>query len=315
MNITAVDICTVSNGDIDMSGIAKLGNARFYDVLSPEELKTAAADADALLVNKADVTADLVAACPNLKYVGTFSTGFNNLDIQALKKRGVVCCNVPDYSTNAVCQHVFSLLLMFEGNTEKYVRSVSEGEWIKSPHFCYMPWSMREVYGKTFGVYGFGSIGKAVAKVAESFGMKVIVHSRVRPDNCPYEYVSGEDIFKRSDYLSFHCPLNKSTERIINSRTLSIMKPDAVIINTARGGIMDEGQLADALNEGRIRGALLDVLTNEPMREGNPLFGAKNCYIAPHISWGPKETRARLVKIVEQNLQAYINGSPQNLIF
>ncbi len=315
MNITAVDVCTVTNGDIDLSGIAGLGNARFYDVLTPEELKVAARDADVLLVNKAEVTADLLSACPDIKYVGTFSTGYNNLDLPALKKRGIVCCNVPSYSTHAVCQHVFALLLMFEGNTSKYVNSVADGEWIGKPHFCYMPWDMHEVFGKTFGVYGYGSIGKAVAKVAESLGMKVIVHSHKKPDICPYEYVDSGEIFKRSDYLSFHCPLNESTAKIVNAKTLSLMKSDAVIINTARGGIVDENDLAYALNNGKIRGALLDVISKEPMLADNPLYGAKNCYITPHISWGPKETRMRLVKIVEENLRAYLNGKPQNLIF
>ncbi|MCD8308945.1 MAG: D-2-hydroxyacid dehydrogenase [Clostridia bacterium] len=315
MNITAVDVNTVSYGDIDMSGIAKLGNARLYDVLTPEELKIAARDADILLVNKADVTADLVAACPNLKYVGTFSTGYNNLDISALKKRGIVCCNVPGYSTNAVCQQVFALLLMFEGSTDKYVHSVDNGDWINSPHFCYMPWDMHEVFGKTFGVYGYGSIGSAVAKCAQSFGMDVIVHSRKKPDNCPYEYVSAEEIFRRSDYLSLHCPLNEETAGLVNAKTLSLMKRSAVIINTARGGLIDENDLAYALNNGVIRGALLDVLTKEPMQKDNPLYGAKNCRMTPHIAWGPKETRERLVKIVEDNIRHYLNGTPQNLIY
>ncbi|MCD7729611.1 MAG: D-2-hydroxyacid dehydrogenase [Clostridia bacterium] len=315
INITAVDVCTVSYGDIDLSEIAALGNARFYDVLTPEELKMAAADADVLLVNKADVTADLVAACPNLKYVGTFSTGYNNLDIPALKERGIVCCNVPGYSTHAVCQQVFALLFMFEGATDKYVRSVAQGDWIKSHTFCYMPWAMREVYGKTFGVYGYGSIDRAVAKAAEAFGMRVIVHSRTKPDGCPYEYVDSDRIFSESDYLSFHCPLNSRTAGIVNARTLSLMKPEAVIINTARGGLIDENELAKALNSGKLRGALLDVLTKEPMRADNPLMGAANCYMTPHISWGAKETRERLVHIVAQNLRCYLNGKPQNLIF
>lgn len=312
--IVAVDRCTVSAGDIDFSRIEALGETKFYDLLTPDELIAAAKDADALLVNKAEVTRRLVSECANLKYVGTFSTGYNNIDIPALEERGIVLCNVPDYSTNAVCQHVFALLLMFEGNTAKYAASVAAGDWVKSKAFCYLPWQMSEVFGKTFGVYGYGNIGKAVARVAEAFGMNVIVHTRTVPQNCPYPLVDGDEIFRRSDYLSFHCPLNSQTAGIVNARTLALMKPSAVIINTARGGLIDERALASALNEGRIKGACLDVLTREPMEDGNPLLNARNCIMTPHIAWGPKETRARLVDIVADNIAAFLSGNPRNEI-
>ena len=312
--IVAVDRCTVSVGDINFSRIEELGETTFYDVLSPSELINAAKDADALLVNKAEVTRGLVETCKNLKYVGTFSTGYNNIDIPALEECGITLCNVPGYSTDAVCQHVFALLLMAEGNTNKYAASVAAGDWVKSKTFCYMPWTMREISGKTFGVYGYGNIGKAVARVAAAFGMNVIVHTRTVPSDCPYQLVGEEEIFRRSDYLSFHCPLNGQTAGIVNARTLSLMKPSAMIINTARGGLIDEGALAAALNEGRIRGACLDVLTREPMEEDNPLFKAKNCIITPHVAWCPQETRARLVDIVADNLAAFMRGEPQNVV-
>lgn len=312
--IVSVDFCTVSNGDIDCSALTALGDIAFYDVLTPEELKETARDADCLLVNKADVTRGLVEACPKLRYVGTYSTGFNNVDVRACAERGITVCNVPDYSTHSVSQHVFALLLEFVGNTRKYVASVEAGGWIASKTFCYMTYPTHELYGKTFGVYGYGNIGRAVARIAEAFGMKVLVCTRTRPENCPYEMVSSEEIFRKSDYLSLHCPLNGETAKTVNARTLSLMKRDAVVVNTARGGLIDENALADALNGGRIGGACLDVLTVEPMLPDNPLFGAKNCIFTPHIAWIPQETRQRLVNIAADNLKGFLSGTPKNVV-
>ena len=312
--IVSVDTNTVSYGDIGFAPVEALGDVTFYDVLTPEELEEAAKDADILLVNKAEVTRALVEKCLHLKYVGTYSTGFNNVDVTALKERGIVASNVPGYSTSAVCQHVFALMLMFAGKTDKYSASVSSGDWIKSGTFCYFPWAMSEIYGKTMGIYGYGNIGRAVADVAKAFGMNVIVHTRTVPVNCPYELVSADDVFARSDFLSFHCPLNEHTRGIINARTVALMKPSAVIINTARGALADEEALAAALNSGKIAGACLDVLSAEPMRADCPLYGAKNCVITPHIAWGPKETRERLVEMVAENIKAFLNGTPQNRI-
>lgn len=314
MKIALVDRCTVSTGDMDFSAIEALGDVSFYDLLTPEQLVAVARDADVLLVNKAEVTRGLIAECRRLKYVGTFSTGYNNIDLAALSERGIVCCNVPGYSTGAVCQHTFALLLMFLGKTDKYAASVAAGDWKLSKSFCYMPWAMSEVQGKTFGVYGYGGIGRAVAKVAEAFGMRVIVHTRSVPEDCPYELVEKSEIFQRSDFLSFHCPLTPQTAGIINADTLALMKGDAVIINTARGGLADESALAAALNGGRIGGACLDTLAREPMSADNPLYGARNCIITPHIAWAPSETRGRLVRIVAENLAAFISGRPQNVV-
>ncbi len=313
-NITSVDRCTVSYGDLEFSAIERLGRVSFYDLLTPEELAEAAAEADALLVNKAEVTRELIEKCPRLKYVGTYSTGYNNVDIRALEERGIVCCNVPGYSTAAVCQHVFALLLMCEGRTDKYAASVAAGDWIKSRAFCYFPWQISEVCGKTFGVYGYGNTGRAVARAAEGFGMKVIVHTRTAPRDCPYEVVGSDEIFARSDYLSLHCPLSPETAKTVNARTLALMKPSAVLINTARGGLVDEAALAAALKDGKIKAACLDVLEKEPMKADTPLYGAPRCIITPHIAWGPRETRARLVEEVAANLEAFLEGRPRNQI-
>ncbi len=314
MNIVAVDLCTVSKGDINFEALEKLGKVTYFDVLTPERLSEEAREADVLLINKAEVTRELLEGCKKLKYVGTFSTGFNNVDVQACKNRGITVCNVPGYSTHSVSQHAFALLLNFVGSISDYTASVAAGDWIKSKTFCYMQYPATELYGKTFGVYGFGNIGKATAKIAESFGMRVIVCTRTLPENCPYEVVSCEEVFRLSDVLSLHCPLNDDTKLLVNRRTLSLMKRSAIIINTARGGLIDEQALADALNGGRIGGACLDVLTKEPMQPDCPLFGAKNVIFTPHIGWIPVETRQRLADLVTENLKAFLDGKPQNVL-
>lgn len=315
MKIIAVDYYTLSCGDdINVSALEALGEISFYGALSPEAFKEAAEESEIVLINKADITEDFLEHCKKVKYVGTFSTGYNNVDLHACAKRGITVCNVPAYSTRSVSQHVFALLLNFVENIAKYEKSVAEGDWIRSKTFCYMTWPNAELYGKTFGVYGYGSIGRATAEIAAAFGMKVIVYSRHIPADCPYEAVSREEIFKRSDYLSLHCPLTEETRCLVNGGTLSLMKPTAVLINTARGGLVDEAALAAALNEGKIAGACLDTLAVEPMRADNPLFGAKNCHITPHIGWIPRETRQRLVDIVAENLRCFLNGAPRNVV-
>ncbi len=314
MKVTIVDFYTVSYGDLDVTALKSLGDVRFFGALCTEEIIAAAEDSEAIIVNKADVNRRVVEGCKKLKYVGTFSTGFNNIDIAACRERGITVCNVPDYSADAVSQHVFALLLNFAGKTDKFIASVAGGEWEKSPNFCYVPWQTAEVAGKTFGVYGYGSIGRKVARIADAFGMKVIVHSKRLHDDCPYPQVSADELFANSDYLSLHCPLNGETAGTVNKRTLSLMKNSAVLINTARGGLIDEQALVDALNSGRIGGACLDTLTAEPPTGGNVLIGAKNCLITPHIAWVPQETRQRLVEIAARNLQAFAEGKPQNVV-
>lgn len=314
MIIVSVDRCTVTNGDIDFSALRALGETVFYDVLTPQELAVAAADADCLLVNKAEVTESLLRGCKKLRYVGTYSTGYNNIDLNACTKRGITVCNVPNYSTNSVSQHVFALLLNFVGSIGRYNESVAAGDWIKSKTFCYMPYETHELYGKAFGVYGYGNIGRATARIAEAFGMRVLVCTRTPPNDCPYEQVSAEEIFRRSDYLSLHCPLNGQTSLLVNRRTLSLMKRNAVIVNTARGGLIDEQALAEALNAGKIGGACLDVLSREPMEADNPLYGAKNVLFTPHVAWIPQETRQRLADKVAENLASFLRGKPKNII-
>ena len=314
MKIVSVDMCTLSAGDIDFSPLEKLGEVTYYDTLTPGGLKKAAAGAEALLVNKAIVDAELVSACPNLKFVGTYATGYNNVDLSVCSKRDITVCNVPGYSTHAVAQHVFAMLLMLCGSVDKYSASVCKGDWKRAKTFSYMPWQTVEVYGKTFGVYGYGNIGRAVARIAEALGMNVIVCTRTPPKDCPYELVTADQIFARSDFLSLHCPLTEQTNGIVNARTLSLMKKEAILINTARGGLVDEEALAAALNSGALGGACLDVLASEPMKKDCPLFRAKHTVITPHIAWVPRETRQRLVNAVADNLKCFISGHPVNVV-
>ncbi len=314
MNIVSADMCTLTAGDIDFSPLEKLGKVTYYDFLSRGGLVRAASEADALLVNKAQVDGELIKNCLSLKYIGVYATGYNNIDLAACAERGITVCNVPGYSTHAVAQHVFGMLLMFCGAVDKYSASVANGEWKRAKTFSYMPWQTREVYGSTFGVYGYGNIGRAVAKAAEALGMKVIVCTRTPPTDCPYELVQSDEIFARSDILSLHCPLTVHTAALVNERTLSLMKRDAILINTARGGLVDERALAAALNSNRIAGACLDVLADEPMKKDCPLFKAKHTVITPHVAWTPRETRQRLVEAVAQNLAMFIAGTPQNVV-
>ena len=315
--IVSVDTNTVSYGDIDFSPVEALGDVSFYGVLTPAELEEAAKDADFLLVNKAEVTRALVEKCPRLKYVGTYSTGFNNVDIAALKERRIVASNVPGYSTNAVCQHVFSLMLMFAGKTDMYSASVAEGDWIKSGTFCYFPWAMTEICGKTLGIYGFGSIGRAVAKIALAMGMKVVARKR---HTCAADegvkLVDGlDELLAEADVITLHCDLNAGNAKMVNADFLSKVKKGAILINTARGGLVDEDAVAKALGDGILSGYGADVLAEEPPRHGSPLIGLKNCIITPHVAWASRDARARLLKAAKENIDAFIAGDPTNIVY
>lgn len=304
----------MTNGDLDFSEFEKLGDVKYFGEVSRKRLYSLAADCGAIIVNKVEIDKEFLAKCPDIKYVGVFASGYNLIDVAACRARGVTVCNVPDYSTHSVSQHVFALLLYFFGKTDEYVRSVRRGDWIKSKSFCYFPWATAELYGKTFGVFGYGSIGRAAAKIADAFGMRVMVSTRTPPADCPYEVVDKERLFKESDVLSLHCPLTESTAGLVNARTLALMKNTAVLVNTARGGLVDEAALADALNGGRLAAACLDTVAAEPMLATNPLLGAKNCIITPHVAWVPKETRERLLGIAVENLKSFLSGSPRNVV-
>lgn len=305
---------SISIGDLDFSELEKLGEVVYFKDPTKEELISAAADCDAIMINKENITEETLAACPKIKYIGVFATGYNVVDLEACRKRGVTVTNVPGYSTNSVAQHVFALILSIYDKIREYASSVEAGDWVKSKTFNYFPWPTYELYGKTLGILGYGSIGKAVAKIADAFGMNVVISTRTMPKECKFRVTGLEELLSVSDILTLHCPLNASTDKIINARTLSLMKDGAVLINTARGGLLDEAAVKAALESGKLAAAGVDVVTVEPMRADNPLFKAKNCIITPHVAWCPLEARIRLLKTAEENFKAYLKGKPVNVV-
>ena len=313
MKIIILDRCTVTNGDVDLTPIEKVGEVEYYDILSKEEIIKVAAGADAIICNKAVIDAEIMAKT-GVKFVGLFATGYNNIDTEYAHKNGVTVCNVPGYSTDSVAQLTFSLLLELGSSTYKYVESTARGDWRKSKQFSYFSYPLTEIAGKTLGIYGLGTIGIAVAKIALAFNMRVIAYTRTPKCIEGVENVSAEELFRQSDFLTLHCPLNNETKLIVNERTLSLMKPTAYLINTSRGGTIDEKALCDALNRGVIRGAALDVLTIEPMSDDCPLIEAKNCIFTPHIAWASLEARTRLITKVCENLEAFKQGKPINVV-
>lgn len=314
MDIAVLDKQTLTcEGDVDFSPIEKLGNVRWLRIGSEEDIIRGARGCTAVLCNKILITRRVLESLPEVKYVGVFATGYNNVDLKAARELGVTVTNVPGYSGAAVAQHVMALILHFYSKADVYDRAVRAGEWEAQDCFSYFPYPMHEVCGKTLGIFGFGDIGKRVAKAAAALDMKVLVHTRTLPENCPYELVGKKELFSRSDVLTLHCPLTEQTEKLINKDTLALMKRDAILINTARGGLVDEDALYDALTGGRIKAAALDVLGQEPPR-ANRLIGLDNCVITPHVAWAPAETRNRLVSLAAKNLAAYMCGMPVNTI-
>lgn len=314
MKIVIPDWSTMSAVNMGFSAFEEFGEVICCGMTQPEEAAEKIGDAEIVLVNKTPITAEVIDKCPNLRYIGLFATGYNNIDIAAATAHGITVCNAGEYSTQAVVQHTFALLLSLAGNLRKYETAVADGAWERSETFSYFPYPVHELYGKTFAVIGYGSIGKGVAKVAAAFGMRVIVNTRTQPSDCPYELVTQEEAFQRADVLSVHCPLTEKTANLICAENLALMKPTAYLLNTARGGIVDEQALAAALNEERLAGAGVDVLIKEPMDGATPLKTAKNCIITPHIAWSALETRERLIGIVADNLRNYLEGHPTNRV-
>lgn len=313
MKIVVLDKCTVTTGDVDLSPLERCGDVEYYDLLTKPEIIKALDGADAVIVNKAVIDKEIMYAT-SLGFIGLFATGYNNIDTEYAKQKGIVVCNVPGYSTSSVTQMTFSLMLDLASSTSKYSASVAGGDWKRSAQFSYLTYPICELAGKTLGIYGLGAIGISVARVALAFGMKVIAYTRTPKQVDGVELVSEKQLFSQSDFVSFHCPLNKDSERVLNRETIELMKPTAFVINTARGGVIDEQALADALRSRRIAGAGLDVLTSEPMAADCPLADIENCIITPHIAWAAYESRVRLIDIVVDNLRAFAAGTPINVV-
>ncbi len=315
MNITVLDGFTLNPGDLSWDSLAALGNLVVYDRTSADEVVQRALNSEILLVNKTVITEEHIRLLPNLKYIGVLATGYNVVDISAAAEAGVVVCNVPAYSTMSVAQQIFSLILTICNHTEYYSEQNRLGRWTASPDFSYTDFPLIELAGKRLGIVGYGHIGHAAARIAKAFGMEVlVVSSKPESELEGARKMDIESLFSESDIVCMCCPLTKDNAGIVNGRLLSKMKPSAIFINTARGGLVNEKDLAEALNDRRIYAAGLDVLSTEPPRSDNPLLTARNCFITPHIAWATKEARIRCLQISVDNVRAFIAGTPQNIV-
>jgi glycerate dehydrogenase len=314
--IVVLDGYALNPGDLSWEGLEILGQCTVYDRTDTGDVLSRAQGAEIILTNKTVLSSDIIGQLPNLKYIGVLATGYNVLDVEAAHERGIVVTNVPAYSTPSVGQLVFAHLLNLAHHIGHHAETVRSGRWSSSPDFCYWDTPLIELSGLTLGIIGFGRIGRTTAKLALAFGMKVIVYDIVRPSSIPEgcQFVGLEDVFRDGDVVSLHCPLTSQTEKIVNRERLSLMKKTAFLVNTGRGPLVDEQALADALNNERIAGAGLDVLSSEPPEKDNPLLKAKNCFITPHIAWATRAARRRLLKVVIDNVAAYLAGRPQNVV-
>lgn len=314
MKIIIPDADTVVSEGVSLDCLRTLGDVTVYDLTSPEELPARIADAEIVLCNKAAMTAEVMAAAPKLRYIGLFATGYNNVDLAYAAAHGITVCNVPGYSTDAVAQHAFALILALTNRVGEYNATVARGDWIKSRTFSYFPLPLSELNGKTIGIVGYGAIGRKVAQIAHAFGMHVLVYTRRPCGDAAVEQVALDDLLMRADIVSLHCPLNEQSAGMMNAAAFARMKPGAIFINTARGPLVDEAALRDALDSGHLLGAGLDVLCEEPMDANCPLYGAPRCLITPHIAWAGVETRLRLLDVVAENVRAYLRGEPINTV-
>lgn len=317
MKIVNLDGYTTNPGDLSWDGIKRFGDYTVYDRTPADKVIERAKGANILIINKTVVTKEILdALSPELEYIGLQSTGYNVVDCEHARKLGVTVCNIPSYSTNAVAQLVFAFILQITNEVTLHADAVRNGEWCRCEDFCFWKKPLTELAGKTIGIIGFGAIGQKVAQISRAFDMKILAYNP-RPKsagNLDVAFTDMDTLLKKSDIITCHCPLTSETKGLINAENIAKMKNSAIFINTSRGPVVDEQALADALNSSKIRAAGLDVLETEPARTDNPLLTAKNCYITPHIAWAALETRARLLKILEENLEAYISGKPQNVV-
>ena len=316
LKIVVVDGFTLNPGDLSWGGLQEVGECTIYDRSAPDEIVDRADGAEIIITNKVVLSADTIGRLAGLKYIGVTATGYNIVDVDAARRRGVTVTNVPTYGTDSVAQMVFAHLLNLTQNVAHHARTVSDGRWCSSEDFCYWDTSLIELAGKTMGIIGFGRIGRATAKLALAFGMKVIAYDVTllpdMPEGC--EMVALEGLFRRADVVSLHCPLTPQTGNIVNERNLALMKNTAFLINTSRGPLVDERALAESLNSGKLAGAGLDVLAVETPDEHNPLLTARNCYVTPHIAWATRAARERLLNVAVENVAAFVAGKPQNVV-
>lgn len=316
MDIVVLDGYALNPGDLSWEGLRRLGNLKIYDRTPEDKIIERIGDAEIIILNKTPIT-EYILSKTKLRYIGITATGYNVVDIAAAKKCSVVVTNVPAYSTASVAQMVFGHILEICQQVAFHDEAVKSGEWTKAPDFCFWKRPLIELENKTLGIVGFGRIGRAVSKIAEAFGMNVIAYSPRRDESLEsnkMRYVELEQLFQQADIISLHCPLFEDTKGIINKENIAKMKDGVIIINTSRGQLIVDEDLADALNRGKVYAAGVDVVSTEPISESNPLLKAKNIYITPHIAWAPRETRERLLNVVTSNLEAFLCGKAQNVV-
>lgn len=319
MKIVVLDGYALNPGDLSWQGFEELGEVTVYDRTSytdKQEIIERIGDAKAILTNKTPITADVLKACPQLTYIGVLATGYNVVDLAAAKEQGITVTNIPSYSTNAVAQATFALLLEVTNQVGHHNRSVHQGDWQTSKDFSYWQTPLMELAGKTIGLIGYGAIAQAVATIAHAFQLKVIYFNhRPKPAQADWaKQVSLAELYQEADIISLHVPQFPETEKMIDRTALAQMKSSAILINTARGGLIDEGAVAEALQTGQIAALAADVVSKEPIAADNPLLQAPNCYLTPHIAWAPVETRRRLMGIAVANLSGFKAGTPQNVV-
>lgn len=316
MKIVVLDGYVLNPGDISWNGLEKLGDLKVYDRTPQDKVIERIGEAEIIFTNKVPITKEIMEKT-NIKYVGVLATGYNLVDTDAAKEKGIIVTNIPAYGTNAVAQMVFAHILQICHHLAEHDAAVKKGHWTNNSEWCFWNYPLIELVGKTIGLIGYGRIGQATGKIAQAFGMKVLAYNPHKNRNLESEtmkYAELDELLEKSDIISLHCPLFESTKGIINKDTIAKMKDGVIIINTSRGSLIVEEDLAEALNIGKVYAAGLDVVSTEPIKEDNPLLKAKNVLITPHIAWAPKEARERLMNIAVNNLDAYLNGTPENVV-
>ena len=317
MKIVNLDGSALNPGDLSWEPFREFGDLTLYPrTETPEQVISRIGDAEIILLNKVPITAEILSACTNLKLICVLATGYNVIDCAAAKANGVTVCNVPDYGTASVAQFTFALLLELCHRIGHHDHAVHHGKWSSCPNFCFWDTPQMELSGKTFGIIGFGRIGRAVGTIAKAMGMKVIAYNRSRcaEGEAIGEYATLDEVLERSDILSLHCPLTPATENLINHNTLLKMKDGAILLNTARGAVIDESAVKEALESGKLRGAAVDVTRLEPLNADSPLLTAPNCIITPHMAWTATEARQRILDCTMDNIRAFLAGSPRNVV-
>lgn len=320
MKIVVLDGYTLNPGDLSWTDLEQLGHLKVYDRTSfnTKNIVKNIGNAEVVFTNKTPLPREVLIQVPQVKYIGVLATGYNVIDVDTAKKQGIVVANVPTYSTQAVAQFTMALLLEMCHHVGSHSKAVKDGEWTKSLDFCFWNTPLIELDGKTLGIIGFGKIGQATAKIAQAFGLRVLAYSRSKKpglETKTCKYMSLDELLKSSDIISLHCPQTEDTVGMVNRESIAKMKDGVMIINTSRGGLIVEEDLADALNSSKISGAAVDVVSTEPIQANNPLLKAKNCIITPHIAWASKASRARLMATTVENLKAYLDGNPINTVY